>query len=336
MRVANYGEFELIKYLTRDLSTSDKAVIKGIGDDAAVIRCNKHKYLLITCDMMIEGIHFLTDKITPFQLGYKALAVNLSDIAAMGGKPLYALISAGWPATLTIEYIDQIYKGIKKGADQFNVSIIGGDTSKSSQTILDLTVVGESSKPPIERSGASLGDLIAVTGTIGSSSAGLELLLLKNESVKISSSTKNFLINVHNKPHPRVSEALILSKSETISAMIDISDGLASEIKHICRESNVGAIVYENKIPVNDHVKIAGKILNKDYTEWVFYGGEDYELLFTIKQSKTEQFLKIIKNTDIQYSIIGEIVDKNDGVKVMQDDKKVPLTDGFDHFKSKI
>ena len=291
MKIRDLGEIELIKRLSKSFRL-DSSVIKGPGDDTAVIKWTKDKYLLFTCDMVIEGVHFTAGKATPFQIGWKALGRNISDIAAMGGVPKYAVVSLGISPQLDISVADGICKGIKVIADRFGVSIVGGDMARSKKIVMDISLIGEVEKKKLVlRSGAKVGDVIFVTGSLGGSIKGKHLSFL-----------------------PRVREARNILKRFRIHSMIDISDGLAIDLKRIIDASNVGACVYEESVPLS---KDALKIEN------ALYDGEDYELLFTVDPRTAEKLLKSnFSRIGTRVSIIGEITDKIYGYSIIREDGK--------------
>ena len=336
MKLKGLGEFSLINRLTKQMRSYNKSVILGIGDDAAAFRATSDgKCFLVTCDMLVEGHHFYRDWITPEQLGHKALAVSLSDIAAMGGVPLYCLISAGWPSQMDMEDAEGIYRGVGKLAESFGVFIIGGDTVSAPQLILDVTVIGEMSENPVTRNGAKPGDLIAVTGTIGASAAGFAILErgLSSEG-NLSLAERQVLLQAHLQPLPRIREARILVEKGPPSAMIDISDGLASEIHHICESSSVGAEIDQLKLPINQETKKTAEIMQKNLLDWVLYGGEDYELLVTLPEHKILAVKEKLHSLGVAFTVIGCVTDKNKGIKLKGDDGLAVSLEkkGYDHF----
>lgn len=334
VEIKKIGEFSLIRHLTKNLKTpGSDSVLVGIGDDAAVFRLGEGKNILLTCDMLIEGRHFLKDKITPGQLGYKALAVSLSDIAAMGGRPRFAVVSAGWPPELEIEYAQEVYRGMGELADSFDVSILGGDTVAAPQVILDVAVIGEMDVAPVTRCGAKPGDVVAVTGFPGSSAAGLALLGSDKGSRELTGDVQQFLLKAHLEPLPRVKEAELLVKAGRPSAMIDISDGLAGELHHICESSGVGALLEMARFPVSKSVKQAAAVLGCNFWDWVLYGGEDYELLMTIPPGHVAAAKKALGTS---LTVIGKVLDKAEGIKMLAEKHAVVELKrrGFDHFAS--
>ena len=334
MKIEEIGEINLIKHLTTNLTQEyDSSVKLGVGDDAAAIKLSDDHYLLLTVDMLVEGRHFLIDKIQPEQLGHKSLAASLSDIAAMGGSPRYALISVGWPAYVDLNYTERVYAGLRELAHEFGVNIIGGDTVKAPQLVVDVTLLGEIKKEPIARSGAQPGELIAVTGRVGASAAGLNLLVNEQNKEKLSSKTIDELLQAHLAPVPRVKEALLLVKNDIPTAMIDVSDGVVSEVNHICSSSGVGGIIYAENLPVDINTIEAAACLEEDHLDWALYGGEDYELIFTLPESKVSQARKVLSETGTELHIIGKTLSSESGLHLEKEGEVVPLSvKGYDHF----
>ncbi|MBN3039354.1 MAG: thiamine-monophosphate kinase [Candidatus Omnitrophica bacterium] len=292
------GEFDLIERIARKFNIS-KSVVKGIGDDTAVISYKKDRYLLLTTDMLVEGVHFSRRGANFFQIGRKSLAVNISDIAAMGGIPRYAVISAAFPRATPLSIIDNIMRGIGSIAEEFKVDIVGGDTVRSQSIILNISLLGEVKKGfLILRSGAKAGDLIFVTGNLGNTRRLKQF---------------NFI--------PRVKEAQDIIKRFRPSSMIDISDGLVSDLHRIARESSVGAVIFEQMIPLAPQAS-----LNQ-----ALYDGEDFELLFTMPLESARKFYK---EQISPLSCIGKIVEKKKGLTLI--DKKAGVSTlkekGFKHF----
>lgn len=340
MKVSDFGEFNLINKIKNN-SVNSSGVIKGIGDDAAVLEAGVGQNLLVSSDMLIEGKHFLKEKISPFELGHKSLAVNLSDIAAMGGKPRYALLSTGWPKDLEVSYVEEFYQGFKELAKKYGVNLVGGDTVNSPQIIIDVTILGESEAGrAVLRSGAQPGDIVAVTETLGNSGAGLACILknIKGED-KLELETINWAIKHHLKPEPRVEAGQLLSRLGA-TAMIDVSDGLASEINHICKKSKVKATIAKERIPLSKELKQLSKLIEKeDPYNWALYGGEDYELLATLPANRFQGIKEVFENqTGLSLTKIGTI---DEGTEehlvhiVDQSGRKAILkSKGFNHFSS--
>ena len=240
MKFSEIGEFGFIESIKKECITSWEKVIKGIGDDCAVFGPFSGRFLLFTTDMLVEDIHFLKDGITPYQLGWKAVAVNLSDIAAMGGSPRAMLISIGIPVERNVESIQDLYRGMKDICEQYGVNIIGGDTVASpDRLIINVSLIGDAKEDEIlYRSGAGPGDKIYVTGNTGDSYAGLKIL---RHEISCPQSVVEHFTRAHNRPEPLVEAGRIIATSHLASAMIDTSDGLLSDLGHICTESGVGA-----------------------------------------------------------------------------------------------
>ncbi|MFA6142871.1 MAG: thiamine-phosphate kinase [Candidatus Omnitrophota bacterium] len=300
MKVKNVGEIALIKRISTKIRL-DKSVVKGIGDDTAVIKWTKDKYLLFTCDMIIENVHFRRPRATPYQIGRKALARNISDIAAMGGIPKYAVVSLGVNPNTKVSVADEILKGIIDLAKRFKINIVGGDTVRSDKLVIDISLVGEVEKKNLVlRSGARIGDLIFVTGMIGGSQKGKHL---------------NFT--------PRVEEARALVGKFKINSMIDVSDGLLLDLNRILEASSAGGRIYEKLVPI---VKNSGSF-EKCVSE-----GEDFELLFTMTPREAIKAAKMKIKTPV--SLIGQIIDNGKGLRLVRRDGVEKQIDakGYLHF----
>ncbi|MDD5449616.1 MAG: thiamine-phosphate kinase [Candidatus Omnitrophica bacterium] len=302
MKLKEIGEFGLIERMARGVKT-DASVIKGIGDDAAVLKWTRDKYLLVTVDMLIEGRHF-TRQAAPERIGWKAVCCGISDIAAMGGVPKWAVVSCGLPPGLKVDYIDGLYKGIKKAAALFKTNITGGDTNASNGIILDVAVIGEAKKDELTlRGGAKTGDFIFVTGELGGSIQGKHL---------------DFT--------PRLRESRILVKNFKLNSMIDISDGLSSDLGHILKQSSKGAVIYEDLIPRSKKAKSIKNALSD---------GEDFELLFTMPPYEANRLLAL-KNKlfNIPVTRIGTVTPRKQGIKIVDPfGARRELTPaGFTHF----
>ncbi len=323
MKSKNLSEFSLIDRIAKKFEYKND-VLKGIGDDTAVIKLNKNKYLLYTCDSLVSGIHFSEKYSVPYQIGRKAAAVNISDIAAMGGQPNHCLVSLFLPKGTTKKFIDELYQGLTEECRLYDIDIVGGNIAKSNQFIIDLFLVGEVfPQNLLLRSGAKVGDLVLVTGNLGDSAAGLKLL--QNPQLNIPERDKKRLISRHLTPIPRIKEAMLISKSKKATSMIDISDGLSSDLLHICQASQVSVKLFVDKIPVSDSVKI----------DLALNGGEDYELCFTMPAKYASDFShKLEKETTTKVTIVGEIIPQIQGRWLINSTgKKFPLkAKGWDHF----
>lgn len=312
------GEFGLIARINKGIKLFSKDVVAGIGDDAAVLKYDGKNYMLLTTDMLVENDHFSLKFSTPMQIGMKAIEQNVSDIAAMGGIPKFAVISIALPNDIDAKFVDGLYEGINKKSKEYKINIVGGNMTHSREVVINVALIGFVEKRFLAlRSGAETGDLIFCSGDVGKSTAGLELLRhnLKGKSIK-----------PHVEPKSRLKLGRELVKMG-INSMIDVSDGVASEVSHICEQSKVGALIYADKIPISKDTITDSKKLRKDAVDFALYGGEDFELVFTANKNK----LKQLKKFDVK--VIGEIVDKKFGIKLIKNNKKISIESGFDHFK---
>jgi thiamine-monophosphate kinase len=314
------GEFGLIKHLTDNFKIKNESSVKGVGDDAAVLDF-KDKQTLISTDLLLEGVHFDLSYVPLMHLGYKAVQVNLSDIYAMNGIATQITVSLGVSSKFPLEAIEEIYKGIELACNKFNIDLIGGDTSSSRQgLIISITSIGYADKADVTyRNGAQEGDLLCVSGDLGGAYVGLQILerekqiFLENPQIQPDLEGKDYVIERQLKPEGRRDVVDLLSQiGVKPTAMIDVSDGLASEILHITTQSDKGCTIYEEKLPIDPVTYETAREIGLDPTVCALNGGEDYELLFTIKQADYEK----IKN-DVDISIIGHITDKNSGVKMI-------------------
>lgn len=297
----NIGEFGLIERIRKRMK-SGSLVVKGIGDDTAVLKLGKERFLLFTADMLIEGVHFKKNA-SPEAIGRKAISVSLSDIAAMGGEPKFALVSIGLPATISLGKVDRVYSGIIERARKFKVSIVGGDTVRARQLTINTSVIGEVEKNKlVTRSQAKLNDIIFVSGSLGASGKR----------------------NRHLNFTPPLKEARFLVDHFQINSMIDLSDGLFSDLDKICKESKVGAVIFEDLIPLNPQANLNSAL----------YEGEDFKLLFTVAPDVAR---KIGRSAVYSFFPIGSIRRSSFGLKLVKKGAKlqqVRLADkSFRHFK---
>lgn len=323
--ISKLGEFKLIEHLTNNTKIFHKETIKGIGDDAAVIETINGKKLLITTDLLVEGIHFNLVYTPLKHLGYKAVAVNLSDIAAMNGTPKQITVSIAVSAKFSVESLEELYEGINAACENYNVDLIGGDTTSSlTGMLISITAIGEANSDEIVyRSGAKVNDLICVSGDLGASYLGLQLLereyklFSEDKNIKPEFSGKDYLLQRQLKPEPRLDIIKLLKEAEIKpNAMIDISDGLSSEITHICKESQTGAKIYAHKIPIDAVTALTAEEFNMAPETAALHGGEDYELLFTIPFELLNKILAVP-----QISIIGKITEPHEGIHLVLHDK---------------
>ena len=327
------GEFGLIEeYIAPEFKDLVKEHMTGIGDDCSIIPISETTSHIFTTDMLIEKTHFLKEKITPYQLGFKSLAVNLSDIAAMGGTPVGSYISIGLPKDIELSWIEEFMKGYKALSEKEDVPLLGGDTTSSeTYIVINIGVTGEITNQYIKkRSAAETGDIICITGETGESAAGLQALLL---DLPEDNTTKS-LFEKHLSPSPHVSEGKWLAKHKDVHAMIDVSDGISSDLMHILNASSRKGNIELEKIPMANSLLNFCKTHQINPTELALSGGEDYVLLLTIQ---TEAFEDIAKNfmDEFQKPLypIGKIEDGTPEINYYKDNKKVEnISKGYSHF----
>lgn len=330
-KISDIGEFGLIDRIGKTAARNAKRAPIGIGDDAAALLFSPSSMLLATTDMLIEGVHFELTTTDLYSLGWKAAAVNLSDIAAMGGVPRFCLTSLGIPPYLTVEQVDEFYRGVSACLKKFGTMLVGGDTCSSKKGfVISVTVLGEVvRKKIVTRSGAMPGDLLYVTGTLGDSGAGLELVRNAECGVRSKTPAVRKLIGKHLRPVPRVAEGRKLAAAGIASAMIDVSDGLSSDLCHICEQSGVGAEVFSERIPLSKELTSA-KGLKQPAVEYALSGGEDYELLFTVTPDKINK----LNSMQIAATEIGTITRHRAMLLIDERGQCRPLTStGYDHFR---
>ena len=319
--VNTLGEFGLIDHLTAGFKSRQKTSVLGVGDDAAIIDTGGPEQLVVSTDMLVEGIHF-DFAYTPLKhIGYKAVTVNISDICAMNAGPQQITVSIALSNRFSVEALDELYSGIQAACEQYGVDLVGGDTTSSNRgLIISVTAIGRAPASRItRRSTAKVGDLICVTGYLGSAYLGLQLLE-REKQVYLANPNMQPKMKEENKelyaailrPEARTDMVDLFAKNDIIpTAMIDISDGLASEIFHICKQSKVGAIIEEGNVPIRQEAQLQALEFNLDPITTALSGGEDYELLFTIDPQDVEK-IKYLPGIYIS----GEIVAQEDGVKL--------------------
>ena len=297
--ISTYGEFGLIKHLTEKFKIENSSTLKGVGDDAAVLSY-EYKKVLVTTDLLLEGIHFDLVYVPLMHLGYKAAVVNFSDIYAMNGQPKQITVSIGVSKRFSVEDLDQFYAGIEMACKKYGVDLIGGDTSASLTGLaISITCIGEGEEGKIVyRNGAKVTDLVCVTGDLGSAYMGLQLLerekivFAGNDNAQPDFEDKDYILQRQLKPEARKDIIQLLADKNIVpTAMMDISDGLSSELMHICSQSGVGCRIYEDKIPINYQAVVMAEELNMNIVTAALNGGEDYELLFT---ASLEDYDKIV------------------------------------------
>jgi len=331
MDLAQLGEFALIDCIKKDTIYKADNVVIGIGDDAAVLTTTGNMLQLVTTDMLVEKVHFDLSTCSAWQLGYKAIAVNASDIAAMGGIPRHALVSIALPKDLAVDFVVSLYDGMKELCREFSINIVGGDTVASPHgLIINVTLIGEVEPEGLQRrSGASVGELIVVTGTLGDSACGLELLMRGGWQKYDFASA---LVTKHRMPRPQVKAGRLLAAYGSKS-MNDISDGLASELNEIASASKVGLRIYSKDIPLSLEIQAAATLLGKNPIEYALYGGEDYQLVFTISPENFTVLSQV--NIDSNLKVIGEVIDERLGVLLVEEDGNSSLlkAKGYNHFR---
>lgn len=327
--LSELGEFKLIEHLTENFKINHKSTVLGIGDDAAILKPEK-KHIVLTTDMLVEGVHFDLSYVPLKHLGYKSVMVNLSDVCAMNAKATQITVSIAVSNRFPLEALEELYAGIETAARIYNIDVIGGDTTSStSGLIISVTAIGEvEDVKVVKRSGAKPNDLLVVTGDLGGAYMGLQVLEREKEVFKVNPQSQpdlslyTYIVERQLKPEARKDIIELLEKLEVKpTSMIDISDGLSSEIIHICKQSNVGVDVYENKIPLDPQVISTCEEFNIDSTTIALNGGEDYELLMTISQ---EDFPKIKGNPNL--TVIGYMTEVERGMHlVTRGETKVPI-----------
>lgn len=335
MKVEEIGERGLIQRVRRRVGPPAPGVSVGIGDDAAVLTATRGCSLVVTTDLVIESVHFRRRYATPEDIGWKAMAVNLSDIAAMGGRPRFALVALACASDTPVEEIDALYAGMNAVAGPHGVQIVGGDTSASPDGwIVNITLLGEIDRSPRLRSAAQVGDLIAVTGFLGSSATGLKSFESPLLPPSLASEDIAEVHRAHLRPTPRVAEGLWLGGADGVHAMIDCSDGVAADLGHIASESGVGVKVWLSRLPVATAAQRVASALGLDPMKLAAAGGEDYELLVTLSPEKFESLSRdFLAATGTPLTAIGEITPAAQGLQFL-DALKRPATlgGGFDHF----
>jgi thiamine-monophosphate kinase len=327
--LSQLGEFGLIEHLTKNFTIQQPSTLKGIGDDAAVLDF-KDKKIVVSTDLLIEGVHFDLSYMPLKHLGYKAVVVNVSDICAMNAKATQITVSVAVSNRFPLEALEELFEGITHAAKFYNVDVIGGDTTSSQKgLILSITAIGEANQEDITyRNGANAADLLVVTGDIGSAYMGLQVLEREKQVFQVNPNNQpdldayTYLIERQLKPEARHDIKGLLEKLELKpTSMIDISDGLSSEIIHLCKQSSVGCNLYEEKIPVDPQFINVCEEFNIDSTTVAINGGEDYELLFTIKM---EDYDKIKANPN--FTVIGHMTQESEGIHLItRANTKIPL-----------
>lgn len=333
MKLKDIGEFGFIDRIAPLGAIRPQGVVKGIGDDCAVMELDGPNYLLVTTDLLVERVHFLIDWTTPERIGAKALAINLSDIAACGGTPLDVFISLAIPEHIDVEWLDGFYRGMADLAREYEVNLLGGDTTGSrNDLIINICVTGKVNRNEVlYRHTARAGDVIALTGPVGGSGIGCEILL---ESPQLPPEIAQPLIRTHLDPRPHVREGRVLAASGWCTAAIDVSDGVSSDLGHLCRDSCLAAVIHEDRIPAAPELRQAASLMEREALHWMLNGGEDYVLLTAIQGDKLEEAIDTMRQRGCALYPIGEFVEGSGIIVKRSAGEEVSVAEGgWDHFR---
>jgi len=333
--IGEFGLIERLHKLLQEIGAHTPGITLGMGDDAASLRPRPGYELLITCDTLLEGRHYLPHHIMPMDVGRRAMAVNISDIGAMGGQPLCALISLGLKSETRVADVEDLYRGFAKELNPFGASIIGGNLTKSEKTVfIDITLIGEVRKKNIMlRSSAQAGDAILVTGYPGQAAAGLKLLQKAKSNEKLGAHP---LVQAYNVPSHRAREGHAIARSRKAHAMIDTSDGFLADLDHICQESDVGALLIQDAFPVSNELKIVAAQLDMDPYQLFLQESDDYELIVTCSPENAPHIHSAIKDvSQIPVHEVGKITETAKEIHLkLPDGTKCPISPhGWDHFR---
>ena len=342
--IREVGEFGLISRLRDTLGdVSSDTLLMGIGDDAAVHRIGDGRVEVVTTDALVEGVHF-DRTFTPLRyLGWKAIATNVSDVVAMNARPRYATIALALPASMSVEHVEALYGGVAEACGRYGVTVVGGDVTAGARLMLSVTLIGDAAEDAVVyRSGAQPGDLLCVTGDLGSAAAGLKVLLAGKTAFEAGGDGESeagvqpqlgeyaYAVERHLYPQARLDRIEGWAKQRTQPhALIDISDGLASEVHHLCHASGVGAVVEAGLLPIHVQTFKVAERFDEEALALALYGGEDYELLFTLSKEKADRL-----DAD-SFAVVGQVVEADAGVSLrLPDGATTPLqAQGFDHFR---
>jgi thiamine-monophosphate kinase len=331
MRVRELGEFGLIERI-RKITPAGRGVRIGIGDDAAAVEC-KGRLVLFTTDHLIEGVHFDLRWAPFYAIGYKSVAVNLSDVAAMGGVPAYFVLSLGVPVDLDSRDIEEFYRGVRAIATRGRVALVGGDTNSAERFLVSVSVIGFAAKDPVRRGGGRPGDDLYITGTLGDAALGLKLLR-KKKARRREDNALRYLKRRHLLPTPRVEVGAALAKAGLARAMIDVSDGLLQDLGHLCEESHMGAVLRLDALPLSRPYR---RVVGARVPLEALSGGEDYELLFSARLRDRAKIDRLKAKFSVPVTRIGTCTPHEQGVRVVDgagDPVLLPFV-GFDHFRDR-
>lgn len=330
MKIKQFGEFKFIDRVKKGCLVRPEGVIKAIDDDCCVFRTPQGQVNLLTTDLLVEGVHFLRDAIPAYTLGRKSLAVNISDIAAMGGTPGEAVISLAIPETVEIEYMDSFYEGMRSLCREFQVNILGGDTTSSLQhLVINIALTGWASEDEVlYRSGAQPGDIIFLTGHVGSSAAGLDIVLAGRKFAE-----QGELLEAHFNPRPHVREGRIIARAKLANSLIDVSDGVASDLGHICSDSGVGAIIEFERVPLTETFEKYCSEFPVDREKLALSVGEDYVLLGTVPVNGAEKLREALESQGCCFFPFGTVI-AGRGMFIREPDGSLReiAARGYDHF----
>ncbi len=330
--IGETGEFQWISELRHRIEGGSPAVLDGIGDDAAVLEVSD-RLLIATCDIQIDGIHFSREWFAPEDIGAKVAAVNLSDIAAMGGEPRFALVSLATPPDIEVPFLHRIYEGMRAKLREFGAEIVGGNTAALPERLaIDMSLMGEVERDRVlRRRGAAPGDVLCVTGALGASRAGLMIL---SDGVSVKASDRAASLLAHRTPTPRIPEGRALSALRRVTACLDVSDGLVGDARHLAEQSDVGVVIHENRVPVAESAVAVARAARLDARELALFGGEDFELLFTVsKGDMADVSAALQQTTGTPATPIGEVIVGAGEVLLERDGvRRVATRSGFEHF----
>lgn len=335
MQISDLGEFPLIDRVARIVAVERPDVVVGIGDDVAVLAVDGDELILATVDSQVEEVHFLRHLITPRQLGRRALAINLSDIAAMGGRAQHALVSVALPSHTDVAWVEELYRGLREEGDRFQTAIVGGNMARSPErAFIDVCVLGRVHRDHLLlRSGARPGDRVLVTGSLGGAAAGLTVAL--EPELPLTASQRRFLLARYLTPTPRLSEAAVIARSGAATAMIDVSDGLSSDVGHICERSQVGVRLSADRLPISPAARRVAELTDGPAWRLSLGASDDYELCLTASPGEAEAVIAAVQEeTGTPVTAIGHVVPPQEGRWLtLEDGKEKPLEAmGWQHF----